>query len=304
MIVRPRPGALRLLFALRGSILPKIASQLLVILLVSCSVVALYESGHLHWLHQLSTPAFSLLGLALSIFLGFRNNTCYDRWWEARKRWGDLLIHSRSLGRELCVLLPGDAARQRRILQRVIGFTHALAGQLRGLPLDEALQRWSPPAELAQVRSSPNPASALLRASSRDLADALHAGQLTDLRYQQLAGHLHQLSVAQAACERISSTPTPFAYALLLHRSAWLFCLLLPLGLVGTLEALTPLIVVIIAYAFFGLDALGDELEDPFGLSDNDLPLNAMVRRIEIDLLEMLGDPLPPAAEPVHFVLD
>ncbi len=302
MIVRPRPNALQLLFALRGSILPKVLPQLLVVLLIACVVVALYETGYLSWLHQLSAPTFSLLGLALSIFLGFRNNACYDRWWEARRRWGDVLIHCRSLARELLVLLPQDAGCQRRVLHRCIGFSHALAAQLRGLPVDGLAARWAPDAPAATAQD--NLASALLLACSQDLASALHGGRLTDLRYQQLAGHLHQLSVAQAACERIRSTPMPFAYSLLLHRSAWLFCLLLPLGLVGTLEGLTPVLVVIIAYAFFGLDALGDELEDPFGLSDNDLPLNAMVRRIEIDLLQMLGEPAPAPLEPDGYRLD
>ncbi len=103
--------------------------------------------------------------------------------------------------------------------------------------------------------------------------------------------------------QRIKSTPTPFAYTLLLHRTAWLFCMLLPFGLVSSLELLTPVLVTIIAYTFFGLDALGDELEEPFGLSDNDLPLSAMVRGIEIDLLESLGDTLPAPLQPQDYVL-
>jgi len=123
MIVRPRPNALQLLFALRGSILPKVLPQLLVVLLIACVVVALYETGYLSWLHQLSAPTFSLLGLALSIFLGFRNNACYDRWWEARRRWGDVLIHCRSLARELLVLLP-------QVLTVFHDYEHALLGLL------------------------------------------------------------------------------------------------------------------------------------------------------------------------------
>jgi Bestrophin, RFP-TM, chloride channel len=88
---------------------------------------------------------------------------------------------------------------------------------------------------------------------------------------------------------------TPFTYTLLLHRTAWLFCLLLPLGLVGTLGMATPAATTILAYAFFGLDALGEELEEPFGLSQNALSLDALVRAIEIASLEALGETeLPP----------
>ena len=108
----------------------------------------------------------------------------------------------------------------------------------------------------------------------------------------------------QAACERIHNTPAPFAYSLLLHRTAWLFCLLLPFGLVDVLGPFTPLVVIIVAYTFFGLDALGDELQEPFGLSDNSLPLRAIVRTIEIDLLDGLGvQPLPPSLKTSDYVL-
>lgn len=84
MIVRPRPGALQLFFILRGSILPKIAAKILFISLLACVTVWFYERGELQSLRNMSAPAFSLLGVALSVFLGFRNSTCYDRWWEAR----------------------------------------------------------------------------------------------------------------------------------------------------------------------------------------------------------------------------
>jgi putative membrane protein len=127
--------------------------------------------------------------------------------------------------------------------------------------------------------------------------------RISDVLYRGLEQRLDTLAASQAICERIKSTPTPFAYTLLLHRTAWLFCMLLPFGLVSSLEMLTPVLVTIIAYTFFGLDALGDELEEPFGLSDNDLPLSAMVRGIEIDLLETLGDALPEALQPQGYIL-
>ncbi|MGC8528464.1 bestrophin family ion channel, partial [Acidiphilium sp.] len=91
---------------------------------------------------------------------------------------------------------------------------------------------------------------------------------------------------------------------LLLHRTAWLFCIFLPFGFVQTLGLATPVVTVILAYAFFGLDALGDELEEPFALSQNALPLNAFVRTIEIAVLEALGAAdLPPPLLPVDHVL-
>lgn len=81
MIVRPRPSALGLFFVLRGSIIPRIFSRILVITLLSCVVVWMY---HRQWFSptHLSAVPFSLFGLALSVFMGFRNNVCHDRWWK------------------------------------------------------------------------------------------------------------------------------------------------------------------------------------------------------------------------------
>lgn len=305
MIVRPRPSALGLFFVLRGSIIPRIFSRILVITLLSCVVVWMY---HRQWFSptHLSAVPFSLFGLALSVFMGFRNNVCYDRWWEARKQWGDLIVQARSLARESAVLLAASTANpvQERLVRRCIGFGYALAARLRDQDVLEAVRPWVQPDELDTLAGNRNVPDALLLAINRDLAACLRRGELTDILYQALTQRVAQCAAIQAACERIKYTPTPFAYSLLLHRTAWLFCLLLPFGLVGTLEYLMPVAVTIIAYTFFGLDALGDELEDPFGLEENDLPLSALARVIEIDLLDGLGvRPLPEAPQPVDFVL-
>lgn len=306
MIVRPRPSALQLFFILRGSIFPFIAAKLLCITLLSCLVVALYEFGWLPWLGHVSAPPFSLLGLALSVFLGFRNSACYDRWWEARKQWGELIIQARGLARDLHALLPDEqhVGLRRRSLMRCIAFAHALVAQLRDQDALLACSDWLDEQDIARLRSKRNVPDTLLNWISQDLAQCLRQGIISDVLYRSLNQRLDMLATSQAICERIKNTPTPFAYSLLLHRTAWLFCMLLPFGLVGSLEMLTPLLVTTIAYTFFGLDALGDELEEPFGLSDNDLPLNAMVRCMEIDLLESLGEATPEPLQPKGYVLD
>ena len=109
----------------------------------------------------------------------------------------------------------------------------------------------------------------------------------------------------QAACERIKSTPLPFPYTLLLHRTIYLFCILLPFAMAEPLGWLTPVFTAIVSYTFFGLDEIGDDLEDPFGFDENDLPCNALLRLIEREVLAALGhDELPPALEPVDYVLN
>ena len=120
MIVKKYMNTLAMLFAMRGTVLPRIWPQLALVTLVSLAATA---APALLWpgaLPEISLAPFSLFGLVLSIFLGFRNNACYDRWWEARKQWGLLIAHARDLARQIPSFLANDPAREKRLLRRVI----------------------------------------------------------------------------------------------------------------------------------------------------------------------------------------
>jgi putative membrane protein len=302
MILRPRPSAFGLLFILRGSIIPAIAPQLIAILVLAAAVAGLHARAP-GWFAELTPAPFTLLGLALSIFLGFRNNACYERWWEARRQWGRLLSETRAFTRDLLAIMPRDESTQQCVGRRTVAFAHALRAQLRG-DGSLAAQDWLAPEDWDRIARSAGRPDAILRAQSDDLAAALGRGEISDILYRLFSDRLAAMSDLQAACERLRSTPTPFAYTLLLHRTAWLFCLLLPFGLVSSLGFATPVVTVILAYAFFGLDALGQELEEPFGVTPNAVPLDALVRSIEIATLDALGETeLPPPLLPRGYVL-
>ncbi|WFT81109.1 bestrophin family protein [Methylobacterium sp. CB376] len=303
MVVRPRPGLIQVLFTLQGSILPKVIRQVAGITAAAFLVVAVER----HWPQSFPGPEgigpFTLVGLALSIFLSFRNNSCYDRWWEARKQWGALIAETRDLVRLIGVLLqdPAEAATRRACLRRVAGFAHALHARLRSADEAAAARPWLPDGERLEGRASPT--DAVLGALAADLAGALRRGALSDILFAQMQGRVAALSQIHTACERIQSTPLPFAYTLLLYRTAWIYCLLLPFGLAASLGWATPAVAALVAYTFFGLDVLGDELEEPFGLEPNDLPLDAMLRGIERIVCDALGEPLPPVLRPEGGVL-
>ncbi len=164
---------------------------------------------------------------------------------------------------------------------------------------------WLPKDETASVAGSHCQPDAIQRAQAAELSALRQAGKLADIPYSILSRHLQSLTEVQTACERLHTTPTPFTYTLLLHRTAWLFCLFLPFGLVGTVGLATPVLTAILAYSFFGLDALGEELEEPFGGTQNALPLDAIIRNIEIAVGEALGDAkLPEPLKPKNFILD
>lgn len=312
MIVRDRPSGLRLFLVLRGSILRRIRTVLLLNTLLATFVTLVH--GNLFTLKITLTPIpFTLIGLPLAIFLGFRNTTAYDRYWEGRKLWGELVHRTRSLSRQCQSLIhlnqPLDAARRDsdvrvRMVHRAIAFVHALRLLLRDQQDDAAWQRWVGAEEFAQIRQSSNPADALLLAMGRDLGECLRQGQIDPCLAGAVDTTLSAMTASAAACERIKNTPVPFSYTLLLHRTAYMYCFLLPFGLVDITGFMTPFVVAIVAYTFFGLDALGDEIEEPFGTESNDLPLDTLCRAIEINLLESLGETdLPPPLKPVNFQL-
>lgn len=312
MIVRERPSGLRLFLVLRGSVLQRIRLTLALNVLLATLVTLVH--GNLFTVKiTLTAIPFTLIGLPLAIFLGFRNTTAYDRYWEARKLWGEIVHRTRTLARQCQGLIhlpePIDPARRAedvrvRMVHRAIAFVHALRLQLRDEQDDPVLQRWLTPAEFEQARGTSNPADTLMLHMGRDLGECVRRGQIDPCLAAQVDGTLSSLTASAASCERIKNTPVPFSYTLLLHRTAYMYCFLLPFGLVDTTGFMTPFVVGIVAYTFFGLDALGDEIEEPFGLESNDLPLDTLCRAIEINLRESLGETdLPPPLLPVNFRL-
>ena len=303
MIVRDRPNGLRLFLTMRGSILSSIWKSLLVTTLLAVAVTWAHGEVGDYKVHLTITP-FTLMGLPLAIFLGFRNNSAYDRFWEGRKLWGDLVLRGRNFARECLSLIDpiaGNEAVRDRMIRRSIAFAHALRHQLRQTDPAADVAPHLMPVEWAALRKRRNLPHALMLEMGKDLALCRNTGMLDSVRAATLDANISGMVATAASCERIKNTPIPFSYTLLLHRTSYLYCFLLPFGLVDSIGYLTPLVVAIVAYTFFGLDALGDEIEEPFGLSPNDLPLDAICRAIEIDLRDALGDPdLPPPLVPVN----
>lgn len=237
---------------------------------------------------------FSILGVAIAIFLGFRNNACYSRYVEARHLWGQLMITSRSLLREVKTTLPDDADL-RYFVHLQIAFAHCLRMTLRRQPQAEPLAKYLNEKDMQTVFASQSPANRILLLMGEWLAVRRRNGQLSDILFHSLNNRLNDMSAVLAGCERIANTPVPFAYTLILHRTVYLFCIMLPFALVVDLHYMTPFISVLISYTFISLDTLAEELEDPFGTENNDLPLDAICNAIEIDLLQMNDETNVPA---------
>lgn len=299
-----RPSWLRLVFSIRGSDLPRIRYRLLAVLAQSILLTWLHERGPLN--SPLTPPILSIMGLALGIFLGFRNNTSYDRYWEGRKLWGALVNTSRAWARDVLTLVDGSPDQvgpspfQTAQVRRIVGYAHALRLALRKQDHTEELSRWLSPEELSVVNKRSNAPDAILQILARENQRAHQLGLITDYRLVRLAELLNAFTDIAGGCERIRNTPIPHSYTILMHRIVALYVFALPFGLVNSLHFVTPLVVLLVAYTFLGLDAVGDELEDPFGEDLNDLPLSTLCRTIEINLLEALGETNVPAPYPAE----
>lgn len=298
MIIRPRPNLLKLFFVMRGSVVPRILPQIIGFAIYAAAIVAVVQVTGVS-LDDFNIAPFGLIAITLSIYLGFRNNAAYDRWWEARKLWGQLVYEIRNLARATHGLID-DPAERRALLMESLAFCHFLRGHLRKVDvLAEARKFIGEDADtVARALNGPDE---LVRRMGRRAADLRRNAAIDTIGYRIIDERLATISAVQAGCERIKGTPLPFAYTLLLQRTAYIFCLLLPIGLVSSAGWSTPLFTALVAYTFFGLDALSEELEEPFGLEANDLALDAICRVCEISIFEALGEKAPPMLAPERY---
>ncbi|AXV80098.1 bestrophin family protein [Ralstonia solanacearum] len=293
MVIRPHLHWFRMLLAWRGSVLPQLLPRLFLIFCISLVAVAV----HAHLLKitvNLSTTPFSLVGIALAVFLGFRNNASYDRYWEARKLWGQLLNDARSMARQALTLPRGAEAAAVREFAQVLGaLPHALRHQLRRTDPREDLSARLPAPVFERVMASRYRPAAIMLWLGEWVQQRAGEGSLDAWAVLAFDRNLGSLSNVIGGCERIVSTPLPFAYSVMIHRTVYFFCAALPFGLVESIGLFTPLFSVFVAYTFMAHEAIAAQIEEPFGTEDNDLALNAMSTMIEGAVRDMLGEPVP-----------
>lgn len=279
-----------------------------------------------HLLHtDLSIPwqPISVIGIAVAFYLGFKNNSSYDRTWEARKIWGGIVNSSRAFGAAVCSFVkgPDDQAIRRELVHRHIAWLTALRHQLRmprawehprelehsanlprmseqpGPVCKAEMSKYLPEQELSGVYQQSNLATQLLRNQSIRLQELRDAGYFDDFRHMAFHGHVAELYAEQGRAERIKNFPFPRQYA---STALWLtlvFAVFVPLGMLdvigrsaGWLFWVSPFLSALIIWIFFLMEMIGDYSENPFEGTYNDVPITSIARGIEIDLREMIGD--------------
>jgi len=289
-----------------------------------------------HYLHHLDIDTsipflpLSTIGIAVAFYIGFKNNSSYDRFWEARKIWGGIINYSRTWGNHVMSFLSnyyteGNHSEEIKILQKELIYRHiawvnALRLQLRrpssfsikvsksvkklasGAPerkhWDEEVLPFLEENEYMFYTERVNAATQIVRRQGEELQKLAEGKKLIDeFRYMEMMRIQEEFYNLQGKCERIKKTPFPRQYAYFSSVFTWIFIILLPFGLVGEFSQMNHNVIflavpfsVLISWIFYTMEAVGDNSEDPFEGFINDVPMTALCRTIEIDLREMLGE--------------
>jgi putative membrane protein len=248
----------------------------------------------------------AILGSALAIFIAFRNNSSYSRWWEARTLWGGIINSSRVLARLIITFTDSHAHQQnfdkdrseqfkKEMIYKVIAWAHALRLHLRKQDNWQELKFFLSEKEFLEIQTPQNKPNYLHMISGKKIYEAMANGTLAGFDSFQIEGQLLALANYQGGCERIKNTPLLRQYDFFTRVFLYTFILLLPFSLIGDLtkmniDYLMIPVSIIISFVFAIIGKVGEVNEDPFENRITDVPLTAMCNTIEIDLREMLGE--------------
>ena len=246
----------------------------------------------------LNPSVFAILGISLAIFHGFCNNAAYDRFWEGRKLWGTLVWLSRNIARQVLTLPNVSMAEKQAFIRHQIAFVHSLRQQLRGEDNTANLQRLLTVEEQQAMVGQNFIALRLTQIMGQMLANWQAEQKIDVWQWQSLDNTLGEIAHIQAGCERINNTPIPYAYFVLLHRTVYLYCFMLPFVLGNAIGWVTPFVVSFVSYTFMALNEIVDEISEPFGTGENELPLGMMCDTIETQLAMLSHQQFAPEQKP------
>lgn len=279
---------LKLIFAIQKSdtitmLWKELLSMGLFTLLIA--YVEIHYFPNAFFLKELVT-VYSLIGFVISLLLVFRTNTAYDRWWEGRKKWGELVNDTRNLGVKLAALL--EDKEDRDTWQRLLtSFVFALKEHLRtGVNWNELTLNDT---ELEAIRPKTHVPLALVQRMYAEVSRLKTQGKISEQESIILDRNLNNLMDICGACERIKNTPIPYSYSIFLKKFIFIYVTTMPLAFVTTFGYYAALIATFVFYVLVSIEILAEEIEDPFGADDNDLPTDDLAQRISLTLREVLA---------------
>jgi putative membrane protein len=243
-----------------------------------------FNSSHF----QSTTALHSLLGIVLGLFLVFRTNSAYDRWWEGRKLWGSMVNSTRNFALKLNAYLePEDQETRTWFAQMIPNFVIASKEHLRkGVQLTELDipdDRFH--ATIKQAKHKPN----IIAGMMYSRVNALYRNQkLSGDQFRVLDKEMKDFIDIIGACERIKSTPIPYSYSMFIKKFIFIYIITLPFGFVTTFEYMTIPTVLLVTFVLLSVELIAEEIEDPFGRDINDLPTDELATKIKDNVREIL----------------
>lgn len=280
----------KLLFRVRGSVIPAVMPRVLLCAAFSLGILLLYNRG---W--PLSSPILGSLvpSLVLGLLLVFRTNTSYERFWEGRKLWGSVVNLTRNLARQMWVAIetpqPGDHEAKVEAVWLLPAFAVAMKLHLRGEAPDDDLAGLISSDRFAELQGMNNPSLEIAFWIADYLQTQQARGNLNPYQLTYGLETLDGLIDALGGCERILKTPMPVAYSIHLKQLLMLYCLALPFQMVASVGWATPFLVGLISFAVFGIEEIGIEIENPFGHDPNDLPLDMVCHTMQQNVEDLMS---------------
>ncbi len=230
----------------------------------------------------------SLLGIVLGLFLVFRTNSSYDRWWEGRKLWGSMVNNTRNLSHKLNAFLDKDDVDNRMWFARMIpNFVYSVKEHLRKGALLSEFEAVDANfiASLKNVKHVPNRLSSMMYIRINEL---YKTNKISGDQLFLVDKELKEFSDILGACERIRNTPIPYNYSMYIKQFIFIYLITLPMAFVTTSGYITVPIVMLVTFVLLSVELIAEEIEDPFGRDINDLPTDELAEKITRNVKEIL----------------
>ncbi len=277
-------------FKVQGSVIPNIFGRV-----VLCGTFGLFISVLSFYKLPIAAKAFGgiIPSIVLGLLLVFRTNTAYERFWEGRKAWGSIVNSIRNLSRLIWVAIAeldlNHRHEKEQVLRLLVAFAVSTKLHLRSQSVDDRLFKLVSQLQFKKLQSTTNPPLEIAFWISDYLQSKYEQNQIGLYQMNELQTLLNGLVDMLGACERILRTPMPMAYAIHLKQLIMLYCLLLPFQVVEELRWWTAPAIALVSFTLFGIEAIGVEIENPFGTDPNDLPLDAICKTIERNIEDLIS---------------
>lgn len=231
------------------------------------------------------TTVYSLIGFVISLLLVFRTNTAYDRWWEGRRKWGELVNDTRNYSIKLNSILTSQENKD-YFSRMISNFVFAVKEHLRAGVIWDELNLTEQEIIFLKTKNHVPLAIASL------MYDKMHElkinGVITEAEFLALDKNINAFMDSCGACERIRNTPIPFSYSLFLKKFIFVYVITMPLAFVTSFSYFSAFIATFVFYVLVSMEVLAEEIEDPFGVDDNDLPTDTLATNIKGAVKETL----------------